>query len=123
MQENSLSFLILELYHPEVDDKCIENVLNVYFMQIYEVNSERNCREFWVSWRFFFRYKVQKSSFHIKRKFAAKSSEISPLLLFIACKNYHWGDLQKGGEAEVITGRAHAYTLFYQLTRPRRRWL
>ena len=88
MQENSLSFLILELYHPEVDDKCIENVLNVYFMQIYEVNSERNCREFWVSWRFFFRYKVQKSSFHIKRKFAAKSSEISQLL-FIACKNYH----------------------------------
>ena len=46
MQENSLSFLILELYHPEVDDKCIENVLSVYFMQIYEVNSERNCREF-----------------------------------------------------------------------------
>ena len=22
-------------------------------MQFYEVNSERNCREFWVSWRFF----------------------------------------------------------------------
>ena len=76
MQENSLSFLILELYHPEVDDKCIENVLNVYFMQIYEVNSERNCREFWVSWRFFFRYKVQKSSFQSRRKFAAKISEI-----------------------------------------------
>ena len=63
-------------------------------------------------------YNVQKSSFHIKRKFAAKSSEISPLLLFIACKNYHRGYLQKGGEAEVITGRAHAYTSFYQLTRP-----
>ena len=38
-----------------------------------------------------------------------KSSDISP------------SHLQKGGEAKVITGRAHAYTLFYQLTRPRRR--
>ena len=63
MQENSLSFLILELYHPEVDDKCIENVLNVYFMQIYEVNSERNCREFWVSWRFFSGIKFRKVLF------------------------------------------------------------
>ena len=69
-------FLIQEVNYPELDDKRIGKILNLHFMQIYEVNSERNCREFWVSWRFFFRYKVQKSSLHSRRKFAAKGDEI-----------------------------------------------
>ena len=39
-------FSIQEVNYPELDDKRIGNILNLHFMQIYEVNSERNCREF-----------------------------------------------------------------------------
>ena len=105
----SLSFLILEVNYR-------------LWSRFKEVNAERNCHEIWVSIRSFFMYNIQKRSFYSKRKFAAKSSEISPLL-FIACKNYQWGYLQKGGEAKVMTDTAHAYTWFYQLTSQRRGWL
>ena len=39
-------FLIQEVNYPELDDRSIGNILNLHFMQIYEVNSEQNCREF-----------------------------------------------------------------------------
>ena len=62
----SLSFLILEVNYR-------------LWSRFKEVNAERNCHEIWVSIRSFFMYNIQKRSIYSKRKFAAKSSEISPL--------------------------------------------